>query len=131
LIEHLQTTPLLQYTGSLTTPPCAEGLTFLVAQQPLDLGVETYNAIKAVVKFNSRYTQAALGTENLLAVSAANSAKRTGDEQAVESTPVEQKEAVANPTGPTTIHVTEVAVGMKVVPTSIIAVAVNPENLKI
>lgn len=55
---HVQTTSqLFQYTGSLTTPPCAEGLTFLVAQEPLSIDVATYNEIKSIVKFNSRYTQ--------------------------------------------------------------------------
>lgn len=71
LIDHLQTTPLFQYQGSLTTPPCAEGLTFLVTEQALPLDVKTYNAIKSVVKFNSRYTQNALGENNLVGVGAA------------------------------------------------------------
>ncbi|CUS09350.1 unnamed protein product [Tuber aestivum] len=71
VIEHVQTTPLFQYTGSLTTPPCAEGLTFLVTKEPLPLSVKTYNEIKAVVKFNSRYTQNSLGQGNLVAVGAA------------------------------------------------------------
>ncbi|KAG0644621.1 alpha carbonic anhydrase [Tuber brumale] len=70
VINHVQTTPLFQYTGSLTTPPCAEGLTFLVTQKPLPLNVKTYNKIKSVVKFNSRYTQNPPGQENLLAVGA-------------------------------------------------------------
>lgn len=68
IIKHLETTPLFQYQGSLTTPPCAEGLTFLVTKEPLPLNVKTYNAIKSVVKFNSRYTQNSLGEENLVGV---------------------------------------------------------------
>lgn len=68
LIKHLETTPLFQYKGSLTTPPCAEGLTFLVTKEPLPLNVKTFNAIKSVVRFNSRYTQNSLGKENLLAL---------------------------------------------------------------
>jgi carbonic anhydrase len=70
VINHVQTTPLFQYTGSLTTPPCAEGLTFLVTEKPLPLNVKTYNEIKSVVKFNSRYTQNSPGQENLIAVGA-------------------------------------------------------------
>ena len=70
LIDHVQTTPLFQYTGSLTTPPCAEGLTFLVTQQPLPLNVVAFNAMKSVIKFNSRFTQNKLGEENLLVVGA-------------------------------------------------------------
>ncbi|KAF2834328.1 carbonic anhydrase [Patellaria atrata CBS 101060] len=68
LIDHLQTKPLVQYTGSLTTPPCAEGLTFLVTQEPLPIDVATFNKIKKVVKFNSRYTQNALDEGNFLAL---------------------------------------------------------------
>lgn len=68
LIGAVQAGPLFQYTGSLTTPPCAEGLTFLVLERPLALDVKTYNAIKRVVKFNARYTQNTLGQTNLLDV---------------------------------------------------------------
>lgn len=72
LIDHIQTTPLFQYTGSLTTPPCAEGLTFLVTKEPLPLNVATFNSIKSVIKFNSRFTQNTLGEANLLEVGAGN-----------------------------------------------------------
>ena len=68
LVAHLTTTPLRQYTGSLTTPPCAEGLTFLVTEQPLPIDVATYNAAKKVIKFNARYTQNTLGEQNILGV---------------------------------------------------------------
>ncbi|KAL1641485.1 hypothetical protein SLS58_005990 [Diplodia intermedia] len=66
VVEHLSSTPLLNYTGSLTTPPCAEDVTFLVTQQPLPLDVATYNKVKGVIKFNARFTQNALGQANLL-----------------------------------------------------------------
>ncbi|KAF2453898.1 alpha carbonic anhydrase [Lineolata rhizophorae] len=66
LAHHLTTTPLFQYTGSLTTPPCAEGITFLLTEEPLPIDVATYNALKSVIKFNSRFTQNKLGNGNLL-----------------------------------------------------------------
>jgi carbonic anhydrase len=73
LVNHLQTTPLFRYTGSLTTPPCAEGVTFFVTEQPLPIDVRTYLALKDVIKFNARYTQNGLGQPNLLRVAAQSS----------------------------------------------------------
>lgn len=66
LVNHLTTTPLMNYTGSLTTPPCTEGITFLITQHPMPINVATYNSIKSVIKFNSRFTQNSLGKANLL-----------------------------------------------------------------
>jgi len=66
LQNHIATSQLFTYTGSLTTPPCAEGLTFIIPQEPMALDVETFNAIKSTVKFNSRYTQNGPGNENIL-----------------------------------------------------------------
>ncbi|KAJ7623026.1 alpha carbonic anhydrase [Mycena polygramma] len=81
LIEAIQTRPLFQYAGSLTTPPCKEGLVFLVMEEPLPLNVKTYNALKAVIKFNARYSQNKLGDDNLLAVSTNLAAKVDGCSQ--------------------------------------------------
>ncbi|KAJ6568803.1 alpha carbonic anhydrase [Mycena capillaripes] len=78
LIEAIETRPLFQYSGSLTTPPCKEGLTFLVMAEPLALDVKTYNALKAVIKFNARYSQNKLGEDNLLAVSNDHAKKQDG-----------------------------------------------------
>jgi carbonic anhydrase len=78
LIEAIESRPLFLYTGSLTTPPCAEGLTFLVMEEPLDLDVKTFNTIKSVIKFNSRYSQNDLGETNLLEVASELSRKTQG-----------------------------------------------------
>jgi carbonic anhydrase len=67
VINHSQ---FYHYSGSLTTPPCSEGVTFMIATKPLPLYVSTYNELKAVVKSNSRFVQAGLGGENLLGVAA-------------------------------------------------------------
>lgn len=66
LVAHVRASPLLAYRGSLTTPPCTDGLTFVVVQDPLPLDVDTFNRIKATVKFNARYTQNTPGQDNLL-----------------------------------------------------------------
>lgn len=66
LVAHIRASPLLTYRGSLTTPPCSDGLTFVVVQKPLPLDVDTFNRIKATVKFNARYTQNVPGQDNLL-----------------------------------------------------------------
>jgi carbonic anhydrase len=71
LTAHINSVPLLTYTGSLTTPPCAEGLTFIVPQVAMPLDVDTFNKIKTTVKFNARYTQNDVGQENILALGCA------------------------------------------------------------
>lgn len=73
-LAKLASSDILQYSGSLTTPPCAEGVTFLIVKDPLDIGVEDFNAIKKIVKFNSRFIQNTLGGENMLAVGAKSGA---------------------------------------------------------
>ncbi|KAF1958708.1 carbonic anhydrase, partial [Byssothecium circinans] len=68
VVKHIADSNVLQYSGSLTTPPCSEGVTFLVVEQPLGINVPDYNAIKKVVKMNSRLTQNILGGDNIIKV---------------------------------------------------------------
>ncbi|KAG9231917.1 putative carbonic anhydrase [Amylocarpus encephaloides] len=68
LITSLNAQPFKTYAGSLTTPPCAEGLTFFVASQTLPLDVNTYNKMKKILGFNARFVQSPAGTENLLSM---------------------------------------------------------------
>lgn len=67
------------YAGSLTTPPCTEGVTWLIPNQPLPITVDQFNALKSIIKFNSRYTQNMPGDVNLIQVA-------TGNDMNVEAT---------------------------------------------
>lgn len=57
---------LAKYSGSLTTPPCAEGVTFVVSRTPMDVWVETYKSFKSVMKFNSRILESPPGSPNII-----------------------------------------------------------------
>ena len=45
------------YMGSLTTPPCTEGVRWFVFEQPISISRAQYNAFAALYKMNSRPTQ--------------------------------------------------------------------------
>ncbi|WYZ40596.1 hypothetical protein EsH8_IV_000937 [Colletotrichum jinshuiense] len=62
----LEESDVYQYDGSLTTPPCTEGIAWNVVAEPLRVDDVTYRAAKKVMKFNSRYTQNVPGHTNLL-----------------------------------------------------------------
>ncbi|KAI1260363.1 alpha carbonic anhydrase [Xylariaceae sp. FL1019] len=62
----LNTTEFMQYSGSLTTPPCAEGLFWALSVEKLFLTRGTFEKVRRVLGFNSRVTQNAPGMPNLL-----------------------------------------------------------------
>ncbi|RDB16076.1 Bifunctional monodehydroascorbate reductase and carbonic anhydrase nectarin-3 [Hypsizygus marmoreus] len=76
LISHFQKAPLAYYTGSLTTPPCTDGVKWIFAKKPLPFDVKTYLAFKKILKFNSRYTQNTPGHRNLIEVAASQLPRR-------------------------------------------------------
>lgn len=45
------------YTGSLTTPPCTEGVRWLVMEQPISISREQLNAFASLFNRNTRPTQ--------------------------------------------------------------------------
>lgn len=106
VVAQLQTSNIFQYTGSLTTPPCSEGVIFLAMETPLKLSVPDFNAIKKVVKFNSRVTQNVLGSENIIAVAGLSGASAATNETAAEE---EQATATEAPVAGETIVVTELS----------------------
>jgi carbonic anhydrase len=55
-----------RYPGSFTTPPCSEGVHWLVFVEPIQLGQEQIDAFRAVVKDNNRPVQPLEGREVLI-----------------------------------------------------------------
>ena len=66
ITAYLKNTKLYSYGGSLTTPPCSEGLSWFVGTKPVYAKVGTYNQLKAAVKYNSRIIQDTPGSTNVI-----------------------------------------------------------------
>lgn len=66
IAQFVSTSSFYRYSGSLTTPPCSEPVNWFVSTKKLQLDVDTYNTLKKIIKFNSRFTQAAPGQTNVL-----------------------------------------------------------------
>jgi carbonic anhydrase len=49
------------YSGSLTTPPCSEGVRWLVSDQKLAVSLSTFKKARSVIGFNARFPQNFLG----------------------------------------------------------------------
>ena len=57
IAQHVQASQVLSYAGSLTTPPCKEGVRWLVVRDPLPMSLDAFLAFKKTVGWNSRGTQ--------------------------------------------------------------------------
>ncbi|KAH8799839.1 alpha carbonic anhydrase [Xylogone sp. PMI_703] len=66
LITHLESNSVFRYVGSLTTPPCTEGVDWIISSKALVIDAATYELAKGVIGFNARYPQGEIGSPNLL-----------------------------------------------------------------
>ncbi|KAF8247130.1 carbonic anhydrase [Wilcoxina mikolae CBS 423.85] len=54
------------YSGSLTTPPCTEQVSWFVSDAPLTISVKQFRLLNKALGFNSRFTQGKPGEQNVL-----------------------------------------------------------------
>ena len=76
IVSTINSSQFYYYSGSLTTPPCAEDVTFLIATEPFPIGFNMYNDLKAVVGMNARHIQSPQNTENVIVTAARNLAEQ-------------------------------------------------------
>ncbi|KAL2264594.1 hypothetical protein VTJ83DRAFT_7104 [Remersonia thermophila] len=74
VVDVIKANQLQTYSGSLTTPPCSEGVFWHVSTARLGITTSTFNKARDVIGFNSRFPQNTPGQPNILMLSALGSA---------------------------------------------------------
>ncbi|KAM5526764.1 tat pathway signal sequence [Fusarium oxysporum f. sp. phaseoli] len=72
LVSLLSSGSFQSYSGSLTTPPCSDGVKWLVSNKKVSISTSTYLKARPVIGYNARFPQNAPGQENLLNLYAEN-----------------------------------------------------------
>ncbi|KAK4147377.1 alpha carbonic anhydrase [Dichotomopilus funicola] len=70
-----QSNTFQSYSGSLTTPPCTEGVRWFVSAARMAIAPETFLKVRDVIGFNSRFPQNKLGEPNILMISSLGASK--------------------------------------------------------
>jgi hypothetical protein len=74
VVDAIKANALQTYSGSLTTPPCSEGVAWHVSTAKLSVSPATFVRAANVIGFNSRFPQNTPGQPNILMISALGSA---------------------------------------------------------
>jgi carbonic anhydrase len=83
VVDVLKANAFQIYSGSLTTPPCSEGVSWHVSTARLSVTPATFVKARDVIGFNSRFPQNTPGQPNILMISALGSAAAAVAAQAV------------------------------------------------
>ena len=65
VLEHVKSHEIWTYSGSLTTPPCSEGVNWLVSSETFEVSKEALDRVLAITGPNAREPQGELGEDNL------------------------------------------------------------------
>ncbi|KAK4128030.1 carbonic anhydrase [Parathielavia appendiculata] len=88
VVDFLKANAFQIYSGSLTTPPCSEGVSWHVSTARLSVTPTSFAKVRDVIGFNARFPQNTPGQPNILMLSALGSAAAAVAAAAAPAAPV-------------------------------------------